>query len=645
MFFKIYYFSQINTKNMKKLYYLGLALALSSFSIAQEKLPIECATESLMENFFKENPKAKKEYDLFNLELSELTKSGKLKQNILSRTQQSKIYEIPIVVHIISKGDSIGHTDNPADKQIIDWINYTNDVFAGKADKVLDDTNGGATIPVKFVFAKVDPKGNPTNGIDRIDLSGNEQFVKNGLNGSANYPGLHDKEVITKYGWEPTKYYNIYVAHYIASGTTVANGYANYPTGDLGGDRSVMLAKVSKVGEQTMAHEFGHGLGLRHTHEGFIAGEANLVKGADGKYLKDENGDYVINITKAAVCPTNNDCTKNGDLVCDTEPSLSLYDPTINLYRCLTGGINQCTNNPYAGVEQNIMSYTYCFRNRFTPGQVERALAHLFKYRESLINSPVLNNQKIDNNTTLVEAVCTPKAIDSKTAYTIGTINVNFNEINNWTTTFNTYENNFYKDYTKDYTLAKTTTNIPSDKPTKLTLRLGDTSNKMTTKVYIDYNNDGVFSETDEVVFSKAEVLQNEILTADITPSSKAVYNKPLRMRIITDYVGTDIKSCNNLRYGDAEDYAVTIVNNLVTNDLNLNQNEIIIATSKSEVIIKAKNIISKISITDISGKLIYSGNNINQKDFIKSLGNNNQIYIVVVELKNGEKISKKIIL
>ncbi|MDM1299977.1 hypothetical protein HXZ94_15890 [Empedobacter falsenii] len=280
---------------------------------------------------------------------------------------------------------------------------------------------------------------------------------------------------------------------------------------------------------------------------------------------------------------------------------------------------------------------------RFTPGQVERALAHLFRYRESLINSPVINNQKIDNTTTLTEATCKPNTTDSKSSYSIGTINVNFNEINNWTTPYNTIENNFYKDYTKNYTLAKTTTNIPYDKPTKLTLRLGDTSNKMTTKVYIDYNNDGVFSETDEVVFTKTEVLQNEILTANITPSSNAVYNKPLRMRVITDFIGTDIKPCNNLRYGDVEDYAVTIVSTLGTDDLN--KDKIIIATSKSEVIIKAKDIISNVSITDISGKLIYSGNNINQKDFIKNLGNKNQIYIVVVELKNGEKISKKIIL
>ena len=630
---------------MKKIYYLlGLTLLSPVLLCAQQNETVECATESLMEIYFKDNPQAKKEYDAFNLELAKQTKNGELKRQLKSKTQQQQFYEIPIVVHVLSKGDAIGTANNPDDKQIIDWINYTNDVFAGKAENVLNDTNGGAIIPVKFVFAKIDPKGNTTNGIDRIDLSANEQFVKFGLNGSAGYDGLHDKEVIIANGWESTKYYNIYVAHKIASGTVVANGYANYPTGDLSNDRSVMLASVSKVGQQTMAHEFGHGLGLRHTHEGFTAGEATLARDADGKYTRDANGDYAINVTKPAVCPTNNDCTKEGDLVCDTEPSLSLYDPTINLYRCLSNGINQCTGNVYAGVEKNIMAYTYCFRDRFTPGQVDRALAHLFRYRESLINSPVLANQVSDNNITLTPASCVPTDIENNNNYVIGTVNVKFNEINNWTTPYNNFEKNFYKDYTGTYLLAKTTTNIPYNSPTKLSIRTSDSTNKTALNVYIDYNNDGVFSETDELVLSKSGILQNELTTADITPPSNAAFNKPLRMRVITDYNGTIITSCKNPRYGDVEDYAVTIINNnLSINDLD--SKKINILTKESTVLISANDIISSISITDITGRLIFQGNNINKKEFSKRLNTKNQVYIVIVSLQNGEKISKKIIL
>ena len=48
---------------MKKIYYLlGLTLLSPVLLFAQQNETVECATESLMEIYFKDNPQAKKEY-------------------------------------------------------------------------------------------------------------------------------------------------------------------------------------------------------------------------------------------------------------------------------------------------------------------------------------------------------------------------------------------------------------------------------------------------------------------------------------------------------------------------------------------------------------------------------------------------------
>ncbi|SHK50092.1 Pregnancy-associated plasma protein-A [Chishuiella changwenlii] len=629
---------------MKKIYYLCALLFAANGAYAQENA-LECGTDYLMEEYFNKNPEAKKQHDSFNLELSRLAKSGELSRNVNSRIQQGQVYEIPIVVHVLSKGDALGTENNLNDQQIIDWIDYTNKIFDGTGDRMLNETNGGAVIPVKLVLVKIDPKGKPTNGINRIDLSGNENYVQYGINSNSNFNGLHDVEVVKEYGWESTKYYNIYVAYKSAVGAEATNGYAFFPGGSQSNDRTVMSGSASLVGQQTLAHEFGHALGVFHPHQGYVAGEGKYARDGNGQYIRDENGDYVINVTKPAVCPVNNDCTIDGDGVCDTEPILSLYDTSVNIFRCLTGRINQCTGSPYVGAEQNVMSYTYCFRNRFTPGQMDRAMAQLLRYRENLYTSPVLDNQAKDNNVSLISPSCSPTANERMGNFIIGTVNVNFNEINNWTNPYNTLENNFYKDFTKGYVLAKTTTTIPNNTSTKLNIKTSDTGYLLATKVYIDYNNDGVFSEIDELVLSKNGISRdNSVTSVDVTPPSNAVFNTPLRMRVISDLSNVNITPCGNPRFGDVEDYAVTIKDETLSTD-DLKRKKVEIVTNNSTLLVNANDLISNITITDITGRLIYKGDNINKNNFYKDLNTKNQIYIVVVSLKNGTKHSQKVML
>ncbi|WP_416336205.1 T9SS type A sorting domain-containing protein [Chishuiella changwenlii] len=68
-------------------------------------------------------------------------------------------------------------------------------------------------------------------------------------------------------------------------------------------------------------------------------------------------------------------------------------------------------------------------------------------------------------------------------------------------------------------------------------------------------------------------------------------------------------------------------------------------ATNNFTITVSTNNLISNITITDITGKLVYKESNINKKTFSKNLNTKNQIYIVVVSLKNGTKHSQKVML
>ncbi|MBN8702677.1 MAG: T9SS type A sorting domain-containing protein [Bacteroidetes bacterium] len=83
------------------------------------------------------------------------------------------------------------------------------------------------------------------------------------------------------------------------------------------------------------------------------------------------------------------------------------------------------------------------------------------------------------------------------------------------------------------------------------------TLNPHDVKIYIDYNNDGLFTGTNELVFSALN--QNSPSGNILISSSAAILNTPLRLRAMADYAGSGYTSCTNLTYGQAEDYTVII--------------------------------------------------------------------------------------
>ena len=107
------------------------------------------------------------------------------------------------MVHIIHDGEAIGVGSNKTDQQIIDWVNYTNAVYAGTAAGMVDESNGETKIPVKLVLAKRAPDCAATTGIARANGSILAGYSANGLAASRCTLGASEVSVRSLSRWNP----------------------------------------------------------------------------------------------------------------------------------------------------------------------------------------------------------------------------------------------------------------------------------------------------------------------------------------------------------------------------------------------------------------------------------------------------------
>ncbi|RYE20326.1 MAG: PKD domain-containing protein, partial [Sphingobacteriales bacterium] len=143
-------------------------------------------------------------------------------------------------------------------------------------------------------------------------------------------------------------------------------------------------------------------------------------------------------------------------------------------------------------------------------------------------------------------AACTPATLTYCCGY--GIYNVSLGDINNSSADGLAG----YQDFTCP---VRTTLVEGTTYPISITTSAGNNQN---TGVWIDYNNDGNFSATENVLTS----LNSANPTGTISIPLGTVLNTALRMRVISDFAGGTLSPCNNVQNGQAEDYTVTIIPN-----------------------------------------------------------------------------------
>lgn len=196
-----------------------------------------------------------------------------------NKSQNGGIITIPVVVHVIHAGQAYGVAPNITDTQVQSQITVMNNDYRKASGTPGFNTDPvGADVMIQFALAKVDPNGNPTNGIDRVNLC-YTSWTQAGVN----------SYVKPRTIWDPTKYMNMWSVQFGGSSSTLL-GYAQFPSNSglaglnaSGGVATTdgVVANYSTFGSsdyddgtfilgapydkgRTMTHEVGHFLGLRH---------------------------------------------------------------------------------------------------------------------------------------------------------------------------------------------------------------------------------------------------------------------------------------------------------------------------------------------------------------------------------------------
>ncbi|MDR3680072.1 MAG: M43 family zinc metalloprotease [Flavipsychrobacter sp.] len=455
------------------------------------------------------------------------------------------VFQIPVVVHVILPGNlaanPAGTTYDPTDAQINSMIAYLNQAFSATYVSYPDSNSGGTYIPIQFVLAKRDINCNSTTGIERINGSSVAGYVSGGVNNGSG-TGAADATVKALSQWPVNQYYNIYIVNKIdgkdgtAPGVAFTTGFAYLPTAPSNVDGYTVLATQVASGSVNIVQEMGHALSLFNTFEGGTV----------------------------TACPVNNNCATDGDQICDTPPELQ------SNFSC-PSGINPCTNLPYSAdlggnnVQHNFMDYSSC-QDRFTKGQRTRMIFGLFTYRSGLLGS----QGAVAPGVGPTGASCIPSITNVGNTNDAGVTEFKISD-----PAYNSYIGNTttYLDYTSggyttdgdlayiDYT-CRQQASLTAGSTYKFYVKTGATALGENVAVYIDYNNDGVFSATEQVVAhtgTTANEYDSALVSIPTTISNPSLVTcVPLRVRVISD-PSPSINPCGPLAYGQAEDYSIVI--------------------------------------------------------------------------------------
>ena len=485
---------------MKKNVYsvaLGLAgLALVSFSAsAQAPAHRICATEEVLQAQLAADPSLAQRMSAIN---NQALKFAAQQVGTAQRTSATVI--IPVVVHVLYSTTA----ENISDAQIQSQIDVLNEDFRKlntDANKVPAAFAGlAADAGIQFVLAKRTPAGTATNGIERksstITTWGTADKIKKVSTG-----GLD--------AWNAGQYLNLWVGT-IGGGIL---GYAQFPGGAAATD-GVVISPVyfGRTGSvtapfnlgRTGSHEVGHWLNLNH------------IWGDDGTACTGTDN----------VADTPNQADENYGK--PTFPQVS------------------CSNGPNGDMFMNYMDYTDdAGMYMFSTGQSSRmnALFGAGGARASLLTSQggVAPGGTPPPTVTYCASKGTSVAYEYIDLVQLGSIN-----------RASGADAGYYNG-----TALSTSVAAGSAQTISVSAGFAGTAYTEYVKVYIDYNQNGVFTDAGELVVNAAASTAATTRTGSFTvPTTAKSGNTRVRV-VLSDNSATT--SCGSYSYGETEDYTVNI--------------------------------------------------------------------------------------
>lgn len=305
-------------------------------------------------------------------------------QRLASRETTGTVYTLPVVFHVIHQNGA----ENIPEIAIRNTLNLLNDAFANRNAYQKTD---GVDVEIRFCIAQQMPDGTVQAGITRHESALTDITME------------QDDAALKRIGqWDPRSFINIWIVRSINSSTNGPGvaGYAYLPSIHGSAADGIVLEAAFMNGDadnaKVLIHEMGHYLGLYHTFEGGCK---------------------------------NDDCTANGDRVCDTPPdgSVAAIACGTATNTCTTDANDHSSNNPFRPVNmgglgdqpdmiRNYMDYgqSQC-QDKFTEGQKQRMRDALTTARASLLLNTGLC---AECNTPITATINVPDAVAAGTPVT-----------------------------------------------------------------------------------------------------------------------------------------------------------------------------------------------------------------------------------
>jgi chitodextrinase len=350
----------------------------------------------------------------------------------------------------------------------------------------------------------------------------------------------------------------------------------------------------------------------------------NAIPVACGAFDFGQVEDYTVNITAGDITAPSAPTNLAASGTTQTSTNLSWTAATDNV------GVSGYDVYQGATLKASVTGTTYAVTG------LTAATAYTFSVKAKDAAGNISASSNVVNVTTLANSVTYCASTSSNTAdEKIG--RVQLGTINNPSTGTDGYE---------DFTALSTNLSRGSSNTITITPDWTSTVYSEGYAVWIDYNQNGLFTDADELVFSKA--------TSTVTPASgfftvpAAATLGATRMRVSMKYNGSPT-SCETLSYGQVEDYSVNIVTGATFSNLTeIHLNEILTTISlypnpTREVLNVETNSASTLnySVINYLGQVIKTGKIENNLINVSHL--NSGIYIL--EVNDGQKsVTKKFI-